>query len=400
MKRWLGVVGNVLDHYDRALYAFLAPFLAPLFFPHADPVYSLLASYALLPLGAVARFLGAIFFSWLGDSVSYRTLLSMTLIGMAVATGAMGFLPTWHEAGWISPVLLGLCRIAQNFFAAGKQAAGLLFVLEGIDAKRWGWIGSLFDACGIVGILAASGAALLCGQEHWRGLFLLGSLSGVVGMCLHDRHAVVARTQMPSRWERRDIGSIFSIACVSAFSHANYDVLSTFLNGYLPLVSDVNAHDALSCNTVLLALDVCLLPIIGYMTLRVAKEYLMFTALLFSLVFTIPLFSLLEGGSLWVASAVRISMMIFGVILAAPFYSWAIQLARPERRLWIYSLGSSFGGRLLAAPATVMGFWLYRKTGWVASPALLIVFYAGLAFSSVLFQFVKQNQRLERSKSV
>ena len=40
--RIAGFIGNILDHYDNALFGLLAPFLAPLFFAGQDPITALI----------------------------------------------------------------------------------------------------------------------------------------------------------------------------------------------------------------------------------------------------------------------------------------------------------------------------------------------------------------------
>jgi len=37
-----GMIGNILEHYDNALFGLLAPFIAPLFFSEKDPITEVL----------------------------------------------------------------------------------------------------------------------------------------------------------------------------------------------------------------------------------------------------------------------------------------------------------------------------------------------------------------------
>lgn len=45
----VGVVGNIMEWYDFAVYGFFAAILGRQFFPSDDPMISLIASLALLP---------------------------------------------------------------------------------------------------------------------------------------------------------------------------------------------------------------------------------------------------------------------------------------------------------------------------------------------------------------
>lgn len=383
---WAAIVGNILEHYDQALYGFLIPILAPLFFPHVDPVYSLLAGYALLPMGLISRPLGAYFFGRLGDRWGRRLSLSMTLMGMAFATGSMGFLPTFDEAGWIAPVLLSLGRFLQSFFAAGETTGAALFLLEKRKRDQRGFFSSLFDASGIAGILLAAGAATVAGEAYWRWLFWLGGLSGVAGLVLRRGSLEnLPKSQKQWHWKASDWKPLLCIAAVSGFSYANYYLLSSFLNGYLPLVSQVTTQEALALNTWLLLIDFLLLPFFGWLSLYIDKGKLILAAALTGICLACPLFLLLEGADAWLAGSVRIAFTVIGVCLAAPYHAWAMETAPEERRYTVCALGSAIGGRLIGAPMPAIALWLYLKTGWIASPAIPLILAACLAAGAILY---------------
>lgn len=46
-----GAIGNVMEWYDFAAYAFMAPVISGLFFPSDDPFSSLLATYGAFAAG-------------------------------------------------------------------------------------------------------------------------------------------------------------------------------------------------------------------------------------------------------------------------------------------------------------------------------------------------------------
>ena len=131
--RLIAMVGNILEHYDHALFGLLAPFLAPLFFEEKDPLTALILTYGMLPFGILMRPLGSLFFGWIGDLFGRTRALFFSLLGMAAVTFAMGCLPTHVEVGYLAPLLLALGRILQNFFAAGESVGGAIYVLERTD---------------------------------------------------------------------------------------------------------------------------------------------------------------------------------------------------------------------------------------------------------------------------
>ena len=62
------VIGNVLEWYDFAVYAFVAIHIARKFFPAGDEVSALLATFLAYGLGFLARPLGGIVIGRIGDT--------------------------------------------------------------------------------------------------------------------------------------------------------------------------------------------------------------------------------------------------------------------------------------------------------------------------------------------
>ncbi|MDP1609108.1 MAG: MFS transporter [Chlamydiales bacterium] len=378
------ISGNILKHYDQSVYGFLIPFLAPLFFPHEDPVYSLLAAFALLPLGFIAKPLGAYVFGYFGDRYGRKKCLVVTLFGMGCTTASIGCLPSFEEAGWTAPLLLGLFRLAQSFFAAGETTGGALFLLEQTTAKKRGLMSSLFDASGILGVLMAAVGVYILGQTHWRWLFWIGGVSAILGLMLRKTTSETYIAPEKKTWSRSDWASMLTIAAVSGFSYANYYLLFTFLTSFLPLVSHVSAQEALALNTLLLSIDFLLLPCFGYLSLHISKEKLILTATMLGAMLTYPLFLLLDGASAWTAAGVRVAFTVIGVCLAAPYHAWAMETAPEEKRFTICSMGSAVGGRLIGAPMPILSLWLYHQTGSVGAAGIPLVLTALLASGAII----------------
>jgi len=66
---YAGAIGNVLEWYDFAVYAYLAPIVGKVFFPSSDAVTSILATYGAMAVGYFSRPLGSMLFGHLGDRI-------------------------------------------------------------------------------------------------------------------------------------------------------------------------------------------------------------------------------------------------------------------------------------------------------------------------------------------
>src|ERR1700751_953711 len=98
-----GVIGNVLEWYDFGVYGYLVPTISQLFFPSGDPFVSLLSTFAVFGVGFVMRPVGSIGFGIYGARHGRRKALSAVIFVMAIATFAMGCLPTYAQAGILAP---------------------------------------------------------------------------------------------------------------------------------------------------------------------------------------------------------------------------------------------------------------------------------------------------------
>lgn len=389
-------IGNLFEHYDKALFAFLAPFLAPLFFRGSDPITALILTYAIMPLGLFSRPLGALIFGRIGDQKGRRRVLYITLLGMALVTILMGSIPTYKQMGWGAPALLALGRLLQSFFASGETTGGSLLILESCKKEKRGFYNSLYECSTILGILCASfGVTVLSLQGNiettWRYLYWFGGLTGFMGLLMRffTEEAMTPPVKkspiIPLLWKYR--AQFLVIALTSGFSYANYYMLTSLLNGYLPLVSSISKGQAMGANTMILGFDFLTLPLAGMLALRFSKEHLLKFFGTLIVLLSVPLYSSLSGTTLLSATVIRLLFVTLGVgfsVVLAPFYQ---DLIPKEGRFTLIAFGNAIGSQLLGTSACSFSFWLYKQTGWVGSPALYLMGLGMCAlFSIYLFE--------------
>lgn len=395
--RLAGMIGNILGNYDKALFGLLAPFLAPLFFGPEDPITALILTYAMLPLGHLAKPLGSLFFGRVGDRHGRPFALGCSLLGIAVCTIGIGCLPVYKTVGAWAPLSLALARMMQSFFAAGESTGAALYILENTAPERRSLLSGFYGASSIVGYVAASGlVAFLSMQGYieagWRFLFWLGGLAALTGLFLRLKTSQVNPVATPKTSLRQVFkeqkGALFAIIAAAGFSYTTYALPCILMNGYVPLVTSLTKTSVMQVNTLLLFLDMLLLPVFGYMAHRWGKEKVMFAAALWAAVLAIPLFYFVGGASLGMVVAIRLILVILGVAFAAPYHAWALERVAPEHRYTVLSLGSALGSQLIGAPASAICLWLYRATGWVWAPGLYLV-AIGAAASLVIRYYAK-----------
>ena len=404
--RFSAIIGNFLEHYDSALFAFLAPFIAPLFFDTTDPITALILTYAILPLGLITRPIGSLFFGWIGDNLGRRVALFYSLLGMAVITIAIGLIPIYRDIGIWAPISLAIARSLQSFFAAGGSSGGAIFILERTESSKRGLMSSCYDASSIGGILLASALVTLISSQgwvldYWRILFWGGGGTAIFGVFLRalpgERVDVVKsqKSHGDSLFSvlKLNRGALFSLILASGFSHIIYSVVFTLMNGYIPLVTDLSKDAVMKVNTILLIGDMLLLPFFGYLANRFGKERVMFAGALFSAIGAIPLFALLNQATLCTVIIVRSTLMLFGIAFAAPYHAWAMDRAPPEHRYLILSFGAALGSQFMGAPTSAVCLWLFKVTGWSFAPGIYLAL-GSLVACRIIYLFMSSHRRL------
>lgn len=389
-NRLAGMIGNLLEHYDNALFGLLAPFISPLFFENKDPLTALILTYFMIPMGLLTRPFGSLFFGWIGDKWGRRSSLCASLFGMAIVTMGIGFLPVYKDIGIWAPIWLAVARMLQSFFAAGELVGGAIFVLEHTPDKKRGFMSSWYTSSSMGGVLLASFLVMLMSQnglilEGWRILYWFGGVSALCGIFLRFRSSESAEYVKSSgdslglKSLKEYKGAFLNIFLASGFCYTTYSLAFTLMNGYIPLITNLSKAQVMQVNTVLLLFDLFLLPCFGYLASRIGKEKVMLTGAIFLAIFAIPLFSLLNHANLATVIGVRIAIIIFGVAFSAPYYAWAIEQVPPRHRYLILSLGGALGSQLIGTPTSAISLWLYKSLGWSGAPALYLLVAGSLA---------------------
>lgn len=406
---WNACLGNLFEHYDTALFGFLSPFLAPLIFPDKEPIVALILTYAIIPLGMLARPIGSLVFGYIGDVYGRKHALFLTLAGMSFVSGCIAFSPTYSQAGILAPIIFCIGRALQNFLAAGETMGGAIFLLENSSEKRHDLFSSLYSASTMGGHLLASLGVFLLGYYNlttagWRLLYLFGCITALFG-CLIRRspHTIQSSVKIShtvtnlrnTLWTHRK--ALVCIMITSGFAFATYSIALVLMNGFIPLISTLSKTEVMKINTYLLVLDFCALPFFGWVASKIPREKLMLSATLGVVLFAIPLILSLKGAFLIGVVGVRIAFVIFGVAFFAPFHAWAQQLIPSTCRYAVISLGYALGTQALGSPTAALALWCFQKTGMISSVVWYWMFL-GLLSSVVIALALrkKQDQVLEQ----
>jgi MFS family permease len=145
--------GNVIEWYDFYIFGSLATILSVKFFEKSHPVAALLSTIALFTIGFLVRPLGAFVFGWLGDRVGRKYTFIMTLVGMALGTGAIGLIPTFEQIGLAAAFILFALRMIQGLCLGGSYGGAITYVAEHVPEERRGYYTGWLQTSPTLGIV-------------------------------------------------------------------------------------------------------------------------------------------------------------------------------------------------------------------------------------------------------
>ena len=145
--------GNVIEWYDFYIFGSLATILSVKFFEKSHPIAALLSTIALFTAGFLVRPLGAFVFGWLGDRVGRKYTFIMTLVGMALGTGAIGLIPTFEQIGLTAAFILFGLRMVQGLCLGGSYGGAITYVAEHVSDERRGYYTGWLQTSPTLGIV-------------------------------------------------------------------------------------------------------------------------------------------------------------------------------------------------------------------------------------------------------
>ena len=152
-----GLIGNVLEWFDFAVYGYFASNIGHQFFPKSDPAGAAAAGVR----GVRARLLraarsAASCSARVGDRIGRRALLTLSIALMGGATLVLGLLPTYDQIGIAAPLLLMLMRVLQGFSLGGEFTGSMVYTTELASPLMRGLVSSSTAAGTTLGFILGS----------------------------------------------------------------------------------------------------------------------------------------------------------------------------------------------------------------------------------------------------
>jgi MFS transporter, MHS family, proline/betaine transporter len=321
------VIGNVLEWYDFAVYAFVAVIIAKKFFPGQDEVAALLSTFLAYGLGFLARPLGAIVLGRLGDTHGRKLTLLITIFLMAVGTVLIGLLPAYETIGFLAPVLLVAARMMQGFSTGGEWGGSTAYIVEWAPQNRRGLYGSFQQMSVVGGLLLGSAVAAILNSVFtaqqmidwgWRVPFLLGGLLGPVGLYMRRTIDETPAYKLAMAEPAETKGG-FGLAAQAFGFTIVWTVCFYVLLSYMPTWTQkymkLSAQAALWANTAGLLVLVVAIPLMGRLSDSVGRKPLLIACCLSFIVVPYPVFIYLLGAGPAIGTLIA-AQCLFAVLIS------------------------------------------------------------------------------------
>jgi len=398
-------VGTLIEYYDYYLYGLAAATVFPkVFFPSEDVTMAQLASFASFAVGFLLRPIGGVVFGHIGDRAGRKVALMITVIGMGLATAAIGLIPSANRWGALAPLLLVLCRSLQGLFVGGEMGGAATLIVEHAKPGKRGFYGSLLIVgAGIANVLSAGLMAVLARNQGWfmdwgwRLPFLFSLVLVVVATIMRSRleeseefkKLVEERKQSREKHKapllealvKHPKNVILGIFMGLTQSIAGYVVLTFGLS--LVVKEGVPAWVGFVGTFIVGVLQIIMAPVWGALSDKIGRRSLYIAASIFLAIIVYPVLLMYQTKApLMIWLGMVIGFVIPGVAMQATFQTMLAEMFDVEARTTGvglgYQLSNVFGGGF--APMICVA--LVAAAGGAVWPVL--VYVAVIAIISVL----------------
>jgi MHS family proline/betaine transporter-like MFS transporter len=379
-----GMIGNVLEWYDFAVYGYFATAIGRHFFPHEDAVAQLLSAFGIFAIRYVMRPVGGAVVGHIGDRFGRRAALTFSVAAMAIPTFLIGLLPGYATLGLAAPIALTLLRMVQGLSVGGEYTSSIVFLVEHAPEGRRGVMGAL--AAGgagggtLLGSAVGAGFAALMSDAAleawgWRIPFLLGLVVGIAGYLLR-RHVLETASD---HWR-----IVLGFAGLSVFNAVGFYVGFVYLVSWLQTADGIAPARALEINSLSMAI---LLPVViatGFLTDRVGRKPILLLACVLGFVGAVPIFLLLNQPSALSAQLGQLGLVAMIGLYGGTLPVIMVEAAPLPVRCTAVALGYNLTFGIIGGFTPLVAAWLVDRTGDEIAPAFLIMAAAAVTFLTLL----------------
>lgn len=370
------LIGQILEWFEWSSYAVFAPFIAAAMFHKADQTSALLATFGVFAVGFLVRPLGGIIFGHIADRKGRKSVLMTTIIMMAIASVAIGLLPSYDTVGIWASIGLLIIRVVQGFAHGGESAAANSYIPEIAPPSKRGKWGSLvyvsiFGGSVIAYVIGGCISLVLSDDQiaawGWRIPFWLSALAAVFALYMRrhmkesdhfteldeavaneddDRRAHEAVDQSVNK--RSVVANILLVIGMVSGVTASHYTWTSYVSTYAISQQGMSTQGAYWVTVVAQIIGLIALPLWGSLSDKIGRKPVMYIFAVLLAIVQLPLMGLIDDRpwTLLVASTLAIIVVAAGGALLSPIMSEVFPTDQRTRAIGLaYSISVAvFGG--------------------------------------------------------
>jgi MFS transporter, MHS family, proline/betaine transporter len=412
-----GAVGFFMETYDFGIYGLVAAYLSVAFFTATDSTTALLVTWAVFAIPFVVRPIGGLALGAIGDTLGRKRVMLFSIAAIALATAAIGVIPSTATIGVAAPLAVLAARVLQGFVYGGETANAITFVGEWTPARRrasrLAWVqcgssaGQFFGSVLAFALSAALGPVLMQAWG-WRVLFLLALPLAAIGIYIRFRidetpafRALQAEGTVaanPVRSAFRDAATRSAmVKCflLGALFAAGFYTIYIQLPAYLVKEVGLTGTQGLLLTLVGLGFLLICTPLWGYAADRFGRRVLGAASSVVVAAVVVPCFLLISGhGGMGTAVAGLLVLTAVYASQNALALGTIFEVLTARTRSTAFSISWGVCAALFGGAAPFVSTALVALTGWSAAPALIVVVAAICSATGFLWYREQEAQEI------
>jgi MFS transporter, MHS family, proline/betaine transporter len=391
-----GLIGNVLEWFDFAVYGYFASDIGRQFFPQSSASAQQLLAFAVFAIGFFARPVGGLALGMIGDRIGRRALLTLSIALMGGSTLILGLLPNYQSIGIAAPLLLVVMRLIQGFSVGGEFTGSMVYTTESSSPMTRGLISSSTAAGVTIGFILGSGSAWLVNASlsrdevtawGWRIPFIGSVLLCIAGWFLrrglHETaeglKAVSSRTPLLPSLVADWLPMLRTFGIVATTNAAYYLTFTYVVERRKSLHG--RGSSFLLANTISLVLVLIAKPLGGWLSDGVGRRRLMLVLTVTTMILIYPALWLMLYGAPW--------QFLFGqFLLAVPLGmalglqgAMVVEIFPLRTRITSMSFAYSITLALAGGAAPLVSAWLIERFGAPLAPAYYVMLHGAIGLA-------------------